>query len=87
MAVRNTLVDLHNILFEQLENLCDDEIMDNPEQNEKELKKAIAIKEIAKVIVTNASIMLKAEKFKADSGATPNRVLIGDKNQMEDLNE
>lgn len=81
MPVKNTLVDLHNILFERLERLTDDEIMNDPELAKKEIETSIAIKEIAKVIVTNASNVLKAQKFKAETGEKPDSILLDTKKE------
>lgn len=79
MGVRNTLVDLHNILFERLERLNDDELMENPESAKREIETSIAIKELAKVMVTNSSNILKAQKFKAETGEMPDSILITSK--------
>jgi len=81
MPVKNTLVDLHNILFERLERLNDDEIMNDPESAKKEIETSIAIKELAKVIVTNASNVLKAQKFKAQTGEIPDSILLANKKE------
>jgi len=81
MPVKNTLVDLHNILFERLERLNDDEIMDDPESAKKEIETSTAIKELAKVIVTNASNVLKAQKFKAQTGEIPDSILLENKKE------
>ena len=59
--MRNTLVDLNNHLFEQLERLNDEELTD--EQLEKELKRTDAMKDIATQIIANANIVLKATEL------------------------
>lgn len=59
--MRNTLVDLNNHLFEQLERLNDEELTD--EQLEKELKRTDAMKDIATQIIANANIVLKATEI------------------------
>ena len=59
--MRNTLVDLNNHLFEQLERLNDEELTD--EQLEKEMKRTDAIKDIATRIIANANIVLKATEL------------------------
>ncbi len=59
--MRNTLVDLNNHLFEQLERLNDEELTD--EQLEKEIKRADAMKDIATQIIANANIVLKATEL------------------------
>ena len=59
--MRNTLVDLNNHLFEQLERLNDEELTD--EQLEKEIKRTDAMKDIATQIIANANIVLKATEL------------------------
>ena len=54
--MRNTLTDLNNHLFEQLERLTD-------EQLEKEIKRTDAMKDIATQIIANANIVLKATEL------------------------
>jgi hypothetical protein len=49
--MKNKIEDLRNHMFEALERLADDDIMDNPELREKELKRSMAIAEVGKVIV------------------------------------
>ena len=58
---RNTLMDLNNALFEQLERLNDEDI-----NIEEELPRVKAIDSIAKNIIDNARLALDAEKFKDD---------------------
>ena len=58
---RNTLMDLNNALFEQLERLNDEDI-----NIEEELPRVKAIDSIAKNIISNARLALDAEKFKDD---------------------
>ena len=60
----NTLGDLNNFLFGQLERL------DNPDLEGDELLKEIArskaISEIAKNVIENANVILQAQKYKDD---------------------
>ena len=58
---RNTLMDLNNALFEQLERLNDEDV-----NIEEELPRVNAIDSIAKNIISNARLALDAEKFKDD---------------------
>lgn len=62
--MRNTLGDLNNHLFEQLERLNDDEI--NGEKLEEEISRARAITAIASKIIDNGSLVLDATKLKED---------------------
>ena len=59
--MRNTLTDLNNHLFEQLERLNDEELTD--EELEKEIKRTDAMKDIATQIIANANIVLKATEL------------------------
>ncbi|MBS4462236.1 hypothetical protein JXA27_06650 [Aerococcaceae bacterium zg-B36] len=61
---RNTLMDLNNHLFEQLERLNDEEL--NEEELNLEVKRAASMRELAKTIIDNASLALEAEKLKAE---------------------
>lgn len=61
---KNNLVDLHDILFEQLERLNDDDLMDDPEKAKKELERGKLLTATGNVIVNNAKLMLEADKAK-----------------------
>lgn len=61
---RNTLNDLNNILFEQLERLNDiDFENDDIEVVDKEIKRADAIGKVSKQIINNATLALKGKKY------------------------
>lgn len=60
MAVRNTLGDLSNLMFEQLERLNAAE----PEELEGEIDRARAMSEVGKTIIDNSNTMLRAMQFK-----------------------
>lgn len=64
MGTRNTLVDLNNHLFEQLERVNDDELVGDKLQEELSRTKAMA--DLSKQIIDNAKLALEAEKFKDD---------------------
>lgn len=64
--MNNKLLDLNNYLFEQLERLNDDDMSD--EQVEKEIKKANAVTNVARAIIDNAEVELKAMQFFDDRG-------------------
>lgn len=61
---RNTLGDLNNHLFAQLERLTDDEI--KGEELREELLRADAVSKIAQQIIANGSLVLKAQKVSDD---------------------
>ena len=54
---RNTLTDLNNHLFAQLEKLMDDEV--SPEEMEKEITRSKAVTAVAEVIVRNGELAFK----------------------------
>lgn len=63
--MKNTLGDLNNHLFAQLERLSDEDIKGDAMKDE--ILRAKAITDIAKNIVDNAKTVLDAEKFKAET--------------------
>lgn len=65
--MKNTLVDLNNHLFEQLERLNDDEL--SQDGLDKEIERSKAMANIAGKIIENAQLGLQAEKFKAEYGS------------------
>lgn len=64
--MKNTLTDLNNHLFEQMERLNDEELSN--EELEKEIRRAKAMTRISGQIIENASLGLDAEKLKATYG-------------------
>ena len=74
--MKNTLLDLNNHLFEQMERLNDEELTD--EELEKEIKRSEAMVDISQQIIDNAHIMLKATEINLEYGknVTP-KLLIG----------
>lgn len=78
--MKANLGDLNNVLFEQIERLNDDDLVG--EELENQLKKSQAIGGIAKMIVNNSSLILKAAKYAEESMSETNnqaRALIGEK--------
>ena len=63
----NKLTDLNNHLFEALERLNDDELM-NGENGQKEIQRAKAIASIGQTIINNANTMLETVKVLDDYG-------------------
>lgn len=79
--MKNTLQDLNNHLFEQLERLNDDEIMNNkdkPELFRRELEKSKAVASIANTIISNARMQIEGLRVRKELGIT-------DENFMPDL--
>lgn len=64
--MKNTLADLNNHLFEQMERLNDDDL--NNEELDKEIKRAKAMTDVSSQIIENAALGLSAEKFRAQYG-------------------
>lgn len=60
----NTLNDLNEKLFEQMDKLSKDDI--SSEDLEKEIARSDSIIKIATVIINNGELALKAAKFKDD---------------------
>ena len=66
--MKNTLTDLNNYLFEQLERLNDDEM--DEKQLDRELKKADAIVKIGDAIIHNGELAYKTMKHMDEYGYT-----------------
>lgn len=64
--MKNTLSDLNNYLFEQLERLNDDELTD--EQLENELKKADTMVKLSEKIIQNGELAFKTMKHMDEYG-------------------
>lgn len=78
MGIKNTLLDLNNHLFEQMERLNDDSLTD--EELDKEIKRAKSMADISQQIISNADIVLRATKLNAEYGKNEApRLLIGEK--------
>ncbi|MDW3983137.1 hypothetical protein [Staphylococcus saprophyticus] len=62
--MRNTLGDLNNHLFEQLERLNDEELTEGELQ--KEIQRSKSIEGVAKQIIENGRLVLDSHKFADD---------------------
>lgn len=79
MGTKNTLGDLNNILFEELERLNDSSL--SGEELTQEMNRAKAITGVATQVVMNARTVLDAAKFqddKMDIDSPVPRMLVGD---------
>ena len=88
MGIRNTMLDLNDHLFAELERLSDEEL--SAEELDKEIRRAKAISDISKNVVANAANVLKAAELNTRYGRNDvPRILIGDdpekKKEMEQL--
>lgn len=83
MGTKNTLLDLNDHLFMQIERLNDDDLTGG--QLVDEVKRAQAMTGLASQIIGSAGLMLKAVQVNSDietEGTVP-RLLIGDKKKGE----
>lgn len=64
MAVKNTITDLNNFLFAQLERLDDPDLAGDSLQAE--IKRAKAVNDTGRTIVENARLALEGQKFIAE---------------------
>jgi hypothetical protein len=62
--MKNKLSDLNDHLFAQMERLNDEDI--KGEELQEEIKRSSAVSNIAKQIISNANLVLQAEKAKAN---------------------
>ena len=74
--MKNTLTDLNDHLFEQLERLNDDDLTD--EELEKELRRSEGMTKVATQIIENAGLAFKAMRhmdeygyYKSGTGPVP----------------
>lgn len=66
--MKNSLSDVNNYLFEQLERLNDDETLSENDNFDKEIKRAKAVSTLCSTIVANANLILNAKKYAAENG-------------------
>lgn len=78
--MKNTLLDLNNVLFEQLERLNDDELTED--ELEMQLKKTDAIVKVSEKIIDNGELAFKAiqhkDKYYGGGGKTLPPMLEGE---------
>ena len=71
---KNSLLDVHNLLMEQMERLMDAEA---PEEIEKEISRSKAVADISKVIVDNSKILLDTAKLGIEYNQNFNGTILG----------
>lgn len=64
--MKNTLTDLNNHLFEQLERLNDEDL--TIDELESEIRRSRAISTVAEKVIKNATVLLDATKFVSEYG-------------------
>lgn len=76
--MRNTLVDVHNLLMEQLERLNAIDV--EKEEYQAEIQRSEAMVKVSGAITENANIILKGVKTQYDIGnaTTVNPILLGE---------
>ena len=67
--MRNTLNDLNNYLFEELERLTDDSMSD--EERQREYERSRHVTHVAQTIVNNAQLALNVMKQEYEQGDKP----------------
>lgn len=73
---KNTLSDLNDYLFMEIEKLSDDDLSD--EEISMECNRAKAIKELAHAVIDNARLVLDAKKLDIEEGEhVAPRILLG----------
>lgn len=70
--MKNTLTDLNNALFEQLERLNDEELAG--EKLEGEIDRSKAMTDVADKIIANATLQLEGAQFVASQGGRNNKI-------------
>ena len=73
--MKNNLSDLHNHLFMQLERLNDEDT--TGEALKEEIHRSQAVSSIAKQVISNAALALKAEQLRFDGLIDPKAKLVG----------
>lgn len=63
--MKNTISDLNNHLFEQMERLMDEDL--TTKELEKEIKRSKAVVQVASAINNNGKLAIQAERLKRES--------------------
>ena len=71
--MKNTLGDLNNHLFMQLERLSDEDV--KGEELIEEIKRAKAITTVAKEIISNGELVLRAKELETQYGFNDKKII------------
>ena len=87
MGLRNTLLDLNDYLFAEMERLDNERL--SPEGLKREIERAKAMSLVAGSIISGASVVLRSAQFSAEWGddAEVPRMLLGDGCRKSDIPE
>lgn len=80
--MKNTITDLRNHLFEQIEKISD---ANTPEDQAKEIEKAKAIKDLAQVIVNSAKVEVDFLKKTGRENPGTTFIPLGDETPVKRL--
>jgi hypothetical protein len=72
--MKNKIINLNDHLFETLERLNDEDL--KGEELTAEINRAKAVSDIATTIISNADLMLKAQKQYKEYGITPPSTIL-----------
>jgi hypothetical protein len=78
--MKNQLIDLNNHLFAQMERLSDEDL--TPDELKNEVNRSKAMSGIARDIISNADLALRAAKYKSEEGLVGKNsmpAMLGDK--------
>lgn len=79
--MKNTLADLNNYLFEELERLTDDTLSD--EDRAKEYERSKHVTHVAQTIVNNAQLALNVMKQAYEQGEKPKIPVMLDSGRVD----
>ena len=70
--MQNKLIDLNNHLFAQLERLSDESL--KGDALDEEITRSKAVSQISKDVVSNATLVLQAEKYRSEYGLSAEKM-------------
>lgn len=72
MGTRNTLGDLTNHLFAELERLGDEDLKGDALRDE--IDRAKAVSDVASQVISNANVMLRVVQLRSETGVTKTQI-------------